>query len=92
MFYTPTNEQLLSEIKRSHELGSMTDKLGIMLAQICTQFMTLKVFEDFSKEWKESKELFLLDILLRSWENFNPETSNNPFQYFLHCISSEGRK
>lgn len=81
-----SNKELLAEIKRAKVLGEMTNALALMLQLLCSKYAKKGNFINYS--YNEDMQSYAMMMLVRTWNSFNPEKSNNPFAFFTQCIKN----
>ncbi len=81
-----SNKELLAEIKRSKEAGHMSNALAMMLQLLCSKYAKKGNFINYS--YNEDMQAYALMMLVRTWNSFDPEKSNNPFAFFTQCIKN----
>lgn len=79
-----SNKDLFEEINRSKELGALTPRalamLDLMIKKISPKFK-YKLEED-----REDCQSFAMEDVIKYWNRFNPEKSNNAFAFFTQMI------
>jgi len=81
-----TNKQLLAEIKRAKKKGEMTNELARMLQMLCAKYAKKGSFVNYT--YNEDMQAYAMMMLVRTWNSFDPEKSNNPFAFFTQCIKN----
>lgn len=81
-----SNKELLAEVKTSKELGRMTDMLAKMLQLLCSKYAKKGSFINYS--YNEDMQAYAMMMLVRTWNSFDPDKSNNPFAFFTQCIKN----
>lgn len=81
-----SNKELLAEVKRSKEAGQMSNALAMMLQLLCSKYAKKGNFINYS--YNEDMQAYALMMLVRTWNSFDPEKSNNPFAFFTQCIKN----
>lgn len=81
-----TNKDLMIEVKRSKEKGQMTNELAMMLQLLCSRYAKKGNFINYS--YNEDMQAYALMMLVRTWNSFDPEKSNNPFAFFTQCVKN----
>lgn len=81
-----SNKELLIAVKESKEKGYMMDKLARMLQLLCSKYAKKGNFVNYS--YNEDMQSYAMMMLVRTWNSFNPEKSNNPFAFFTQCIKN----
>lgn len=82
--YYLNNRDLLPEVKKSKELGRMTDTLAQMLMLLCANYARKGNFVNYS--YNEDMQAYAMMMLVRTWNSFNPDKGSNPFAFFTQCI------
>ena len=80
------NKDLLAEVIFSKEQGQMSDKLAHMLQTLCSRYGRRANFANYT--YNEDMQAYAMMMLVRTWNSFNPEKSNNPFAFFTQCIKN----
>jgi len=82
------NRDLLSEVLLSKENDppKMTDKLARMLMMLCSRYGRRANFANYT--YNEDMQAYAMMMLVRTWNSFNPEKSNNPFAFFTQCVKN----
>lgn len=80
------NKDLLAEVLKSKEQGRMTDKLARMLQLLCAKYGSKGNFANYT--YNEDMQAFAMFMLVRTWDSFNPEKSENAFAFFTQCIKN----
>lgn len=81
-----SNKELLAEVKRSKEANQMSNALAMMLQLLCSRYAKKGNFINYS--YNEDMQAYALMMLVRTWNSFDPEKSNNPFAFFTQCIKN----
>ena len=82
------NRDLLSEVLLSklNDPPKMTDKLARMLMMLCARYGRRSNFANYT--YNEDMQAYAMMMLVRTWNSFNPEKSNNPFAFFTQCVKN----
>lgn len=80
------NRELLAEVTRSKKKGIMSDQLARMLQMLCTRYAKKGNFVGYT--YNEDMQAYAMMMLVRTWNSFDPEKSNNPFAFFTQCIKN----
>jgi DNA-directed RNA polymerase specialized sigma subunit len=80
------NRDLLAEVILSKEREQMTDKLAHMLTMLCARYGKRGNFANYT--YNEDMQAYAMMMLVRTWNSFKPEKSNNPFAFFTQCIKN----
>jgi DNA-directed RNA polymerase specialized sigma24 family protein len=81
-----TNKELLAEVINAKTKGVMTDKLAGMLMMLTRKYAKKGNFVNYT--YNEDMVSYALMMLVRTWNSFNPEKSNNPFAFYTQCIKN----
>lgn len=81
-----TNKELLAAVIEAKQKGFMTDKLARMLQLLCSKYAKKGSFVNYS--YNDDMQSYAMMMLVRTWHNFNPEKTNNPFAFFTQCIKN----
>lgn len=82
------NKDLLAEVLLSKENDppKMTNKLAHMLQMLCKRYGSRGQFAGYT--YNEDMQAYAMMMLVRTWNSFNPEKSNNPFAFFTQCVKN----
>ena len=80
------NKELLQEVCRCKEKGEMSNTLARMLQLMCARYAKKGNFVNYS--YNEDMQAYAMMMLVRTWNSFNPEKSDNPFAFFTQCIKN----
>lgn len=80
------NKELLAAVKQSKEVGQMSNTLAMMLQMLCSKYAKKGNFINYS--YNEDMQGYAMMMLVRTWNSFDPEKSNNPFAFFTQCIKN----
>ena len=78
------NKDLLAAVIESKKRGKMTDKLALMLQTLCARYARKGSFASYT--YNDDMQAYAMLMLVRTWNSFKPEKSNNPFAFFTQCI------
>lgn len=81
-----SNKELLAAVVEAKSKGLMTDKLARMLQLLCSKYAKKGSFVNYS--YNDDMQSYAMMMLVRTWNSFNPEKSNNPFAFFTQCIKN----
>jgi DNA-directed RNA polymerase specialized sigma subunit len=80
------NKDLLAEVILSKSQEKMTDKLAHMLQTLCARYGKKGNFSGYT--YNDDMQAYAMMMLVRTWNSFKPEKSNNPFAFFTQCIKN----
>lgn len=80
------NKQLYLEIIASKEKGELTPDALKMLDKMVKEIS--KVFKYKMEEDKEDCQAFAMEDVIKYWNRFNPEKSNNAFAFYTQMIKN----
>lgn len=80
------NKDLLAEVLKSKEQGQMTQKLATMLQLLTSRYAKRGNFSGYT--FNDDMQAYAMLMLVRTWNSFDPEKSNNPFAFFTQCIKN----
>jgi len=80
------NKDLLAQVIISKEQGKMTDRLAHMLQTLCARYGKKSNFSGYT--YNDDMQAYAMMMLVRTWNSFKPEKSNNPFAFFTQCIKN----
>jgi len=78
------NRDLFAEVLLSKEHGKMTDKLARMLQMLCARYGKRGQFANYT--YNDDMQAYAMFMLVKTWNAFNPEKSQNPFAFFTQCV------
>lgn len=81
-----SNKELLNEVKRAKRKGEMSNELARMLQMLCAKYARKGSFVNYT--YNEDMQAYAMMMLVRTWNSFDPEKSNNPFAFFTQCIKN----
>jgi len=81
-----SNKELLLAIISSKEKGVLTPEALIMLDKMVKEIS--KVFKYKLEEDREDCQAFAMEDVIRYWDRFNPEKSNNAFAFYTQMIKN----
>lgn len=81
-----SNKELFNEIKIAKKRGQMTDRLARMLQLLCAKYAKKGNFVNYT--YNDDMQAYAMMMLVRTWNSFNPEKSDNPFAFFTQCIKN----
>lgn len=79
-----SNKELLKEVKAAKRKGEMSNQLARMLQMLCGRYAKKGNFINYT--YNEDMQAYAMMMLVRTWNAFDPEKSNNPFAFFTQCI------
>lgn len=79
-------KELLAEVIHAREVGTMTDKLAKLLQLLTKQYATSARFASYS--YNDDMQSYAMMMLVRTWNRFNPERSDNAFAFYTQCIKN----
>lgn len=80
------NKDLLAEVVLSKSQEKMSDKLAHMLQTLCARYGKKGNFANYT--YNDDMQAYAMMMLVRTWNSFKPEKSNNPFAFFTQCIKN----
>lgn len=78
------NADMLEEVIKSKEQGSMTDKFANMIMLLVKRYASQGSYRDYT--YVEDMEGYAMLIVCKVWNSFDPEKYDNPFAYFTQTI------
>ena len=79
-----TNKELLIAIKESNEQNKMSEKLAKMLMLLVARYATRGNFVNYT--YNDDMQSYAMLMLVRTWQSFDAEKSNNPFSFYTQCV------
>ena len=76
--------ELWYEVVVSKKNGRMTNKLAVMLTDLVTRHGKSRRY--YKYKYRDDMEAHAMMMLCKTWDNFKPELSDNPFAYYTSCI------
>lgn len=80
------NKELLAEVKNSKDAGRMSNNLAKMLQLLCSKYAKKGNYVNYS--YNEDMQAYAMMMLVRTWNSFDPQKSNNPFAFFTQCVKN----
>jgi DNA-directed RNA polymerase specialized sigma subunit len=80
------NKLLLEAIVKSKEQEKLTPEALVMLDRMVKEIS--KVFKYKMEEDREDCQAFAMEDVIKYWNRFNPEKSNNAFAFFTQMIKN----
>ena len=80
------NKDILAQVILSKENGQMSDRLAHMLQTLCKRYGKKGNFANYT--YNDDMQAYAMMMLVRTWNSFKPEKSNNPFAFFTQCIKN----
>ena len=81
-----SNKELVQQIILSKENGALTPRALEMLQRMVKEIS--KVFKYKMEEDREDCQAFAMEDVIKYWDRFNPEKSNNAFAFFTQMIKN----
>ena len=80
------NKDILKDVIFSKEQGKMSDELAKKLQTLCARYGRKANFANYT--YNDDMQAYAMMMLVRTWNSFKPEKSNNPFAFFTQCIKN----
>lgn len=80
------NKDLLAEVQKSKDQGEMTNELARMLQTLCIRYSKKSSFANYT--YNEDMQSYAMFMLIKTWDKFDPEKSQNPFAFFTQCVKN----
>lgn len=80
------NKTLLAQVKQSKEKGHMTNELATSLMLLAERYSKHSNFANYS--YIQDMRSFAMLMLVRTWNSFDLEKSDNPFAFYTQCIKN----
>ena len=80
------NKDLLAQVIESKKKGEMTNELAKMLTMLCARYAKKGNFANYT--YNDDMQAYAMLMLVRTWNSFNPEKSQNPFAFFTQCVKN----
>lgn len=77
---------LLAATMKAKEAGHMTDELAKLLQLLTSQYGSAYRFASYS--YNDDMQSYAMMMLVRTWDRFNPERSDNAFAFYTQCIKN----
>ena len=81
-----TNKNLMAEVIACKETGIMSDKLAKMFMMLVEKYGRKSNFYGYT--YNEDMQAYALMELVKRWQGFDPERSNNPFAFYTQAIKN----
>lgn len=78
------NADLLVQIRKSHEIGKMTEELGLMCMTLVKRYASIPRFSGYS--YNDEMQSFAILTLVKVWRGFDATKYTNPFAYFTQIV------
>lgn len=78
------NKDMLAELRKSKKQGQMTDELTKMIMMLTRRYSEHPWFVNYT--YIDDMRSFALLTVVKFWDRFNFDKSNNPFAYFTQII------
>lgn len=78
------NADLLIEVIKSQQNKKMTNELAQMLQMLCDNFARKPSYANYT--YIDDMKAYAMLMLVKTWDKFNAEKSNNPFSFYTQCI------
>jgi len=85
-----SKKELLGAVMESKQLGRMSDDLAFKLQLLASKYARSAQFARYT--YNEDMQAYAMMMLVRTWNSFNPEKSDNPFAFFTQCIKNSFRQ
>lgn len=85
-----SNKELFNQIVISKEKGQLTPEALVMLQRMVKEIS--KKFKYKMEEDREDCQAFAIEDIIKYWDRFNPEKSNNAFAFFTQMIKNGNAK
>lgn len=80
------NKELLIAVHESKKMQKMSPKLATMLQLLCAKYAKAGNFVNYS--YNSDMQAYAMFMLVKTWNSFSVEKSNNPFAFFTQCIKN----
>lgn len=80
------NKDLLLAVLESKSKGQMNNTLATMLQLLCNKYAKKGNFANYS--YNDDMQAYAMLMLVKTWNSFDPQKSNNPFAFFTQCIKN----
>jgi DNA-directed RNA polymerase specialized sigma subunit len=84
------NKNLLIEVHASKAQGKLSNKLAQMFQTLCANYATKGCWVNYT--YNEDMQAYAMLMLVKTWNGFKPEKSNNPFAFYTQCIKNSFRQ
>lgn len=78
--------ELMGAVMESKKLGRMSDNLARKLQLLTSKYARSAQFARYT--FNDDMQAYAMMMLVRTWNSFNPEKSDNPFAFFTQCIKN----
>lgn len=79
-------KELLAATIDALDKGVLTDKLATMLQLLTKQYATSARFASYS--YNDDMQSYAMVMLVRTWDRFKPDRSDNAFAFYTQCIKN----
>lgn len=84
--YYIDRKELLAEVIASKAVGRMSDRLAAMLSLLTEKYAKKSNFARYT--YNDDMQGYARMMLVKSWQAFKPEKSDNPFAFYTQCIKN----
>jgi len=81
-----SKKELLGAVMESKGLGRMSDDLAFKLQLLTDKYARSAQYARYT--FNDDMRAYALMMLVRTWNSFNPEKSDNPFAFYTQCIKN----
>lgn len=81
-----SKKELLSAVMESKGLGRMSDDLAFKLQLLTDKYARSAQYARYT--FNDDMRAYAMMMLVRTWNSFNPEKSDNPFAFYTQCIKN----
>lgn len=81
-----SKKELLSAVMESKQLGRMSDDLAFKLQLLTDKYARSAQYARYT--FNDDMRAYAMMMLVRTWNSFNPEKSDNPFAFYTQCIKN----
>ena len=81
-----SKKELLGAVMESKGIGRMSDDLAFKLQLLTDKYARSAQYARYT--FNDDMRAYALMMLVRTWNSFNPEKSDNPFAFYTQCIKN----
>jgi hypothetical protein len=81
-----SKKELLKAVMESKGLGRMSDDLAKKLMMLVSKYARSAQFARYT--FNDDMQGYAIQMLVRTWNSFDPKKSDNPFAFFTQCIKN----
>jgi hypothetical protein len=85
-----SNANILEELRKCKDVGKMNKEFTNMMIMLCDKYANSGCFASYT--YLDDMKSYALLNIVKNWNSFNLERSNNPFAYYTQNIKNSFRQ